>query len=472
MFGRSNAQYVAQLEATIARLESQLKEEKEKAELNYRMLDTINNCTHLGFWVSYYNDAGEQDRAVYSDEFRRMLGYNRTELPDDIAALGGLIHPDEVEAVFAAFGAAAADKSNRTKYDIDYRLKTKNDGYKWFHAAGECIRKKDGTPIAFVGTFTDIDEARMNAEQLELSQRRQGAVEKMMLEGSWSMDLTKYAIDDPASPMVYSDQFKKILGYQPGSPEFPDVMQSWITKIHPDDVATASDGIGKQLADVSGNTVFDMEYRMQHKDGTYRWVRASSYIVWASRVPLMAAGTILDITSEKENKLRFETEMAPNIESLRNGITDIAKTVDLAADQMKDVATRQAEVSESAKIIEGAVDASMNIIGSIQNIANQTNLLSLNASIEAARAGEAGRGFAVVANEVSNLSNSTKETTQNIADILNNMNDAVKDILKKIDQISESISTENEEMKTIDETVDELHKAANEIAAMAETLYK
>ena len=471
MFGRSNNMYAAQLEEKIARLEEQLAAEKEKAELNYRMLDTINICTHLGFWASYYNDAGEQDHAEYSDEFRRMLGYNRTELPDDIAALGGLIHPDEVEAVFAAFGAAAADRSNRTKYDIDYRLKTKHDGYKWFHAAGECIRKKDGTPLVFVGTFTDIDETRANAERLEIGKRRQDAVDRMMLEGTWSMDLTQYAIDDVNSPMVFSDQFKKILGYMPNSSEFPDIMQSWITKIHPDDVAKASEAMGRQLKDVSGNTVFDMEYRMKHKDGTYHWVRASSYVVWGGHTPLMAAGTILDITEDKQNRLKFENEMAPKIESLRTGITDIAGIVEMAAAQMKEVSARQEEVSSSAKTIEDAVDASMEIISSIQSIASQTNLLSLNASIEAARAGDAGRGFAVVADEVSNLSNSTKETTQNIADILNNMNTSVKDILLKIDQISESVSTENAEMENIDSTVEQLHQAADDIAVLARTLY-
>ena len=472
MFKKTNDEYVEQLKETISQLENALAAEKQKSELNARVLETVNVCTHLGLWASYYNESGEQDHVVYSDEFRRMLGFNKSELPDDISALGGLIHPDEVESVFAAFAAAAADKTNRTKYDIDYRLKTKGSGYKWFHAAGECIRKEDGTPIVFVGTFTDIDEAKTRAEQLEVNERRQYAVDRMMLEGSWSMDLTKYAIDDPDSPMVFSDQFKKILGYTPNSPEFPDIMQSWITKIHPDDVAYASELMGKQLADVSGNTVFDMEYRMMHRDGKYHWVRASSYVVWGGTTPLMAAGTILDITEEKENKLRFETEMAPNIESLRKGITSIAKTIDLAATQMKDVADKQAEVSESAHLIEDAVDASMNIIESIQNIANQTNLLSLNASIEAARAGEAGRGFAVVADEVSNLSHSTKETTQNIADILNNMHASIKDILGKINQISESVTTENEEMESIDETVEELHKAADEIADMASTLYK
>ncbi len=287
------------------------------------------------------------------------------------------------------------------------------------------------------------------------------------------MDLTKYAIDDINSPMVFSEQFKKILGYSMNSPEFPDIMQSWITRIHPDDVEGAAAAMQKQMADPSGTTVFDMEYRMLHKSGEYIWVRASSTVVWSrERVQLMAAGTILDITEEKNNKLRFKTEMAPNIESLRNGISDIAKTVDIAASQMKDVANRQSEVSESAKTIEDAVDASMEIISSIQNIANQTNLLSLNASIEAARAGEAGRGFAVVADEVQNLSNSTKETTGHIAEILTNMNEAVKDILEKISQISESVAAENQEMETIDQTVDALHVAADEIAQMAVTLYK
>lgn len=471
MFNRTDNRYVEQLENKIARLEAQLEEEKERADLNYRMLDAINLTAHLGLWASYYNEKGENDRAVYSDEFRRMLGYTRDELPDDMSSLGKIMHPDEIEMVFAAYGAAAADRSNRTKYDIDYRLKTKHEGYKWFHAAGECIRKKDGTPIVFVGSFTDIDEARSTAERLEVGQRRQGAVDRMMLEGSWSMDLTKYAIDDPSSPMVFSDQFKKILGYT-GSSDFPDVMQSWITKIHPDDVAGASEAMGKQLADVSGNTVFDMEYRMLHKDGNYRWVRASSTVVWSrDGQALMAAGTILDITEQKKNKLRFEEEMAPSIESLRSGITDIASAVNDAARQMREVAERQADVALSAQTIEKSVDASMDIINSIQSIANQTNLLSLNASIEAARAGEAGRGFAVVATEVQNLSNSTKETTNHISEILGEMNASVKDMLGKISLISDNVSTENEQMEQIDSTILELNKFADDIGNMANTLY-
>ncbi len=461
------------LQERIAELENELAEQKEKAALNYRMLESINKSAHLGVWIAYYDEDGNQSGVHYTDEFRRMLGYTLAELPDEISALGGLIHPDEVNAVFAAFGAAAEDKTGRAKYDIDYRLLTKHEDYKWFHATGECIRKSDGKPIVFLGSFADINERKLTEEKLEHDQRRQQSVELMMLEGSWSMDLTKYDIGDPNSPMVFSQQFKNILGYT-DSYDFPDIMESWFTKIHPDDVSQASAQMGEQLSDPSGKTVFDMEYRMRHKNGEYIWVRASSNVTWSydRTTPLMAAGTILDISEEKKNSLRFREEMAPSIDSLRSGITGISQTVDKATKQMNNVTERQADVAESAKKIEEAVEASMGITTSIQGIANQTNLLSLNASIEAARAGEAGKGFAVVAEEVQNLSNLTKDTTNKIAEILNSMRESVDDMLSKITLISEDVEEENKEMSEIDATIRELLKSADDVSDMAESLYK
>lgn len=472
LFGKKNSEYDT-LNQKISELEKELREERDRRELTESLLESVNNSTHLGIWSAYYNEKGENDTVVYSDEFRRMLGYSKADLPDKIEALGTLIHPDEAADVFAAFAAAAEDRTNRTKFDIDYHLLTKSGEYKLFHAAGECIRKQDGSPEVFIGTFTDIDQQSKTAEILEVSKRRQNAVDLMMLEGTWSMDLTKYAIDDPKSPMVFSDQFKKILGYS-NSGDFPDIMQSWITKIHPDDVAMASDAMGKQLSDPSGKTVFDMEYRMLHKDGEYRWVRASSTVVWSSdrKTPLMAAGTILDISDQKKNQIRFREEMAPKIGALTDGISNIASTVRSATTQMNEMASQQANMTESARKMEESVDASMEIITSIKNIADQTNLLSLNASIEAARAGEAGRGFAVVANEVQTLSNSTKETTDHISEILGGMNTSIKDMLNRITQISETVATENSEMEEIDSTIEELHDFAVEIGDMVSTLYR
>ena len=450
-------------------LTAELEKYKAESALNYKMLESINNNAHLAVWMSYFDEKGNQVSVHFTDEMRRSLGYSYNELPDTIDSLGSLIHPDDSEEVFAAYGNAVAN-ANAT-YDIKYRLKLKNGEYHIFHATGECLRRPNGTPEVFIGTFIDIDDKLKTEAKLEHDTRRQYAVDKMMLEGSWSLDLSQGAIDDPNTPMVFSNQFKKLLGYS-NSVDFPDVMSSWLTKIHPDDVEGAAGLMAKQMADPTGDTVFDMEYRIQHKSGEYKWFRASSYVVFSpSKEPLMAAGTILDITEEKEAKERFESELAPDIISLENKIADITKTVDDAASEMQDVALRQTEIASASQEIEASVDASMNIIKSIESIAAQTNLLSLNASIEAARAGEAGKGFAVVASEVQNLASSTKETTSNISKILGEMNTSVKDLMQKINEINDSISSQSANMEEINATMEELHSLAIAIGDMTSHLY-
>ncbi len=61
-----------------------------------------------------------------------------------------------------AFWDTVNDTSGNTVYDVEYRLLTKNDGWKWYHAAGNIIRRADGTPQTYVGLFTDIDENKRN----------------------------------------------------------------------------------------------------------------------------------------------------------------------------------------------------------------------------------------------------------------------------------------------------------------------
>jgi len=77
------------------------------------------------------------------------------------------------------------------------------------------------------------------------------------------------------------------------------------------------------------------------------------------------------------------------------------------------------------------------IIETINDVANRTGLLALNASIEAARAGEAGRGFAVVATEVSALSSQTKDATVHIVELIRNMNDELMAVAEAINMVTE-----------------------------------
>tara|TARA_Y100001960_G_scaffold331713_1_gene429618 strand:+ start:9364 stop:10956 length:1593 start_codon:yes stop_codon:yes gene_type:complete len=112
-------------------------------------------------------------------------------------------------------------------------------------------------------------------------------------------------------------------------------------------------------------------------------------------------------------------------------------------------------VEEVKGLVQNTEDVT-EVINVINGIAEQTNLLALNAAIEAARAGEQGRGFAVVADEVRKLASQTQDSVKSIETVINGMKD-------KVEQVSQNIEDTKEYSRSSKESVAETLNAVNEI---------
>lgn len=194
------------------------------------------------------------------------------------------------------------------------------------------------------------------------------------------------------------------------------------------------------------------------------------------------ADAIEQLTETVENITNIATESAKSQEEAAENVNTVAKEAAKGKEEISRLLEAMERITNTSKEIE-------NITVSIEEIADQTNLLSLNASIEAARAGESGRGFAVVADQIGKLAADsaqsaantreliakslteidngniiTQNTAQVLEEVLNSMNE-VQEIVKNASRASQS---QAEMLKDISQNIEEISSVVQSNSASAE----
>ncbi|MUK27253.1 methyl-accepting chemotaxis protein [Aliivibrio fischeri] len=148
-----------------------------------------------------------------------------------------------------------------------------------------------------------------------------------------------------------------------------------------------------------------------------------------------------EITNNINNSANFTSDASKECNQTKQMVSNTSEVINLASSEIDECNALIAELRNDSNKISSVLDM-------ISNIADQTNLLALNAAIEAARAGEQGRGFAVVADEVRVLAQKTQHSTIEINNIISNLQAKTHDVSEKM-ELSQTTIKECVEQSTI-----------------------
>ena len=440
----------------VALINEALENYKENIEYDLVKYQLAGDAMGIGLWdmvVDRSDPTGAGNAFIWSQEFRHLLGFtDENDFPNVLSSWSDRIHPDDKEESLARFAAHLNDTSGRTPYDLEFRLMLKNGRYRYFHAFGKTLRDHSGNPLRVAGALEDITDKKQSQEELETSAMRLQLLMKSIDVALWDMAVDPNDPTGENNEFWWSNEFRAMLGFS-GEHDFPNKLSSWSERLHPEDKDKTLNAFAAHLNDNSGQTPYNVEYRIMKKSGEYvRFKADGSTLRDYDGTALRVVGSVEDISG----RLR-QDELNSHISEFSNAISSMTKSVSDVLKSSEQVKHAQESNLNSSMIAEKNATETQSIVSVVQNIAFQTNILALNAAVEAARAGTHGAGFAVVADEVRRLADESGSSAKLIEEKLKTILDSTSNMTRDIDQTVSMVSEQTDIVSDISTMVADIN---------------
>lgn len=218
------------------------------------------------------------------------------------------------------------------------------------------------------------------------------------------------------------------------------------------------------------------QFLRKDKNGTELWLEATYNPIFDNDGNVVKVVKFAsDITDKiaKENLVREASEVArdTSIETVKN-TEQASALLSSSVALSNDISEKSTKTTDQINKLNEQADSIQVIVSTIKAIADQTNLLALNAAIEAARAGEQGRGFAVVADEVRQLASRTSQSTSEIETVVSNNQVLTLSVQEGMSSVSEFVERGKVQILDVVGVMDQIASGANNVSNTVSQLSK